>query len=308
MNSSKAPTCGWWCCAGSCSDGTEQKQEKKMENQSPEIHDQLVYVDSQQVVHTEIEQPQPAIVGGAMVGDGDVITNTRIQVQEMDGSSNIIQSCSDHLKSRLQWTQELHEKFVKAVNELGGANRATPRGILRLMMDVEGLTMNHLKSHLQKFRLGKTRRMYKKPFILGDYLTLAGQGSSSSRTLDNNIGVPYECQMKTVREQAYRNLQLAPVEPQSTQQNLDLGKDFASDSGHQQAPALLPLFPTQRLNMLQGPAKQVAPDQPTNDTSLAVDEFLNALGCSSKLAVNNAQETSRASANCGSFMDDLANF
>lgn len=96
--------------------------------------------------------------------------------------------------------------------------------------------------------------------------------------------------------------------PQPTQQNLDLGKDIASDSGHQQAPALLPLFPTQRLNVFQGPAKQVAPDQPTNNTSLAVDEFLNALGCSSKLAVNNAQDTSRASANCGSFMDDLANF
>lgn len=32
--------------------------------------------------------------------------------------------------------------------------------------------------------------------------------------------------------------------PQSTQQNLELGKEIASDSGNQQTPALLPLFPT----------------------------------------------------------------
>lgn len=95
--------------------------------------------------------------------------------------------------------------------------------------------------------------------------------------------------------------------PQPTQKNLDLGKDIASDSGHQQAPTSLPLFPTRWLNVLKGPATQVAPDQPTNDTSLEFDEFLNALGYLSKLTMNNAQELSRASANCGDFMYALAN-
>ncbi|EPS72817.1 hypothetical protein M569_01945 [Genlisea aurea] len=113
-------------------------------------------------------------------------------------------------KPRLRWTPELHGRFLKAVHELGGPNKATPKGILNTM-EIDGISLHHLKSHLQKFRLGKFgRRLWKKEQFLsaefyGEFsnpipLQLQRSWSSSSDYLTNpfaaeadQIEIDYSC-------------------------------------------------------------------------------------------------------------------
>ncbi|KAK4371827.1 hypothetical protein RND71_007211 [Anisodus tanguticus] len=52
---------------------------------------------------------------------------------------------------RLIWTPYLHQSFLLAIQKLGGQHKATPKLVLQ-MMDVRGLTVTHVKSHLQMYR------------------------------------------------------------------------------------------------------------------------------------------------------------
>ncbi|CAN8269217.1 unnamed protein product [Cochlearia groenlandica] len=54
-------------------------------------------------------------------------------------------------KRRFVWDDELHQKFLAAVNQLGGFEKAVPKKIFELM-NVPGLTRKHVASHLQKCR------------------------------------------------------------------------------------------------------------------------------------------------------------
>ncbi|XP_045790460.1 myb-related protein 2-like isoform X1 [Trifolium pratense] len=72
----------------------------------------------------------------------------------MQGSGDSGLVLSTDAKPRLKWTADLHERFIEAVNQLGGSDKATPKTVLKLM-GIPGLTLYHLKSHLQKYRISK---------------------------------------------------------------------------------------------------------------------------------------------------------
>ncbi|CAK9165635.1 unnamed protein product [Ilex paraguariensis] len=97
-------------------------------------------------------------------------------------------------KPRLRWTVELHERFVDAVTQLGGPDKATPKTIMRVM-GVKGLTLYHLKSHLQKFRLGKQPHKEFSDHSIKDASALELQRSTASssgmtgRTMNDNVHV-----------------------------------------------------------------------------------------------------------------------
>ncbi|XP_042380791.1 transcription factor NIGT1-like [Zingiber officinale] len=59
-------------------------------------------------------------------------------------------------KVRRCWSPELHRCFLDALQLLGGIHVATPKQI-RELMNVDGLTNDEVKSHLQKYRLHNRR-------------------------------------------------------------------------------------------------------------------------------------------------------
>ncbi|KAJ6714866.1 TRANSCRIPTION ACTIVATOR GLK1 [Salix viminalis] len=69
-------------------------------------------------------------------------------------ASSLHNSCgtrSNRKKMKVDWTPELHKKFVQAVEKLG-VDQAIPSRILEAMK-VEGLTRHNVASHLQKYRM-----------------------------------------------------------------------------------------------------------------------------------------------------------
>ncbi|KAJ0038889.1 hypothetical protein Pint_24101 [Pistacia integerrima] len=68
-------------------------------------------------------------------------------------------------KARIRWTQDLHSRFVRCVEWLGGAEKATPKGILKLI-DTDGLTIFHVKSHLQEYHFELLEEVDKGYFIV----------------------------------------------------------------------------------------------------------------------------------------------
>ncbi|XP_024390666.1 uncharacterized protein [Physcomitrium patens] len=90
--------------------------------------------------HLKTDQPQQSTGTASEGSPGPSFETTHVY------------SAAEAAKARLRWTPELHEKFVAAVTKLGGPDRATPKSVLRLM-GCNDITIYHVKSHLQKYRL-----------------------------------------------------------------------------------------------------------------------------------------------------------
>ncbi|XP_062228974.1 uncharacterized protein LOC133926854 [Phragmites australis] len=106
------------------------------------------------------------VAGGGRSSSNNSSTNHnsgRNKDHEMNGSINVegsgekvpmVRQYNRSKLPRLRWTSDLHMAFVHAVERLGGQERATPKLVLQ-MMNVRGLSIAHVKSHLQMYRSKK---------------------------------------------------------------------------------------------------------------------------------------------------------
>uniref|UniRef100_A0A5B7CDX2 HTH myb-type domain-containing protein n=1 Tax=Davidia involucrata TaxID=16924 RepID=A0A5B7CDX2_DAVIN len=113
---------------------------------------------------------------------------------------------------RLRWTPDLHHCFVHAIERLGGQDKATPKLVLQLM-DVRGLTISHVKSHLQMHRSMK-----------GD-LSRQDRGCSTQQRKqqsfeyhhdgcvdqENDVGVGYNPSLQPIEESDSHQIKYSPL-------------------------------------------------------------------------------------------------
>ncbi|KAL5730008.1 hypothetical protein ACHQM5_002887 [Ranunculus cassubicifolius] len=92
-------------------------------------------------------------------------SNSKQNLQRLQGiipeSSFISGSVRSYYRSktpRLRWTPLLHDTFLHAIHLLGGEEKATPKQIWQTMK-IPGLTISHVKSHLQMYRSMKHEKM-----------------------------------------------------------------------------------------------------------------------------------------------------
>ncbi|KAH7427954.1 hypothetical protein KP509_10G068700 [Ceratopteris richardii] len=100
---------------------------------------------------------QPSFPDGSVAMPEELLLGHHHKQLLLSGTNlpgDVTMGASNDPKPRLRWTPDLHDRFVDAVTQLGGAEKATPKSVLKIM-NVKGLTLYHLKSHLQKYRLSK---------------------------------------------------------------------------------------------------------------------------------------------------------
>ncbi|XP_017221916.1 two-component response regulator ORR24 isoform X2 [Daucus carota subsp. sativus] len=133
-------------------DGREEQLDNKTSSESSNNNSSF---DLNEVANSEGDEcendvPDPR----GEYSDGHVGGSENHECRNESGKKGSVRRYVRSKLPRLRWTPELHRSFVHAIERLGGQERATPKLVLQIM-NVRGLNIAHVKSHLQMFRSKK---------------------------------------------------------------------------------------------------------------------------------------------------------
>nr|CAB3470871.1 unnamed protein product [Digitaria exilis] len=84
-------------------------------------------------------------------GENHTSNYSKKKKKDINGADEDKENRSTQKRQRVQWSGDLHRKFIEATNQIG-MDKAVPKNILEVM-NVDGLTRENVASHLQKYRI-----------------------------------------------------------------------------------------------------------------------------------------------------------